>query len=577
MLLALSQISKRFGVKTILDKVDLPITKKSKIAIVGLNGCGKSTLLKVVNEVESYESGEIIYSKKVDINYVGQESVFDDELTIFEVITQSCPKAADYEVKSILNQLGLTDHQKLVKTLSGGQKKRLGLAVGLLIPSDLLILDEPTNHLDLKMITWLENYLIKFNGAILLVTHDRYFLENVTNNIYELEAGILTNYEGSYHNYLEQKQINSQMQEASLRKLNKLYLNEKKWMMQGPKARSTKSVDRIKRFEKLAKDVKKSDSKSLSLSSNSTRLGSQTIEFKNVSKSFDLEIFSDFSYNFLPYDRVAILGENGAGKSTLLKMIMQSTDITSGELIIGSTVKFGYFGQELSEMDPNLKVIDYISQSIDPELLNVTPTSFLSDFLFDVSKQHQQIKYLSGGEKRRLELCKILISNPNVLILDEPTNDLDTQTLTILEDYLEDFFGIIIVVTHDRYFLDKVIDKIFYLENKTIKINNNDYDQLIIEQKTAKQKVVKAEKNKTEQLKLSYQEKKKLETIDDEIETCETRIAELDLQVAKYASDFTKLQDVLTKHQAASDELNELNDIWISLHSKVEQIDAQKR
>ncbi|MFA9423772.1 MAG: ABC-F family ATP-binding cassette domain-containing protein, partial [Sedimentibacter sp.] len=488
MILTLEKISKSFGEKTLLNNVDLYINDSDKLGMVGVNGTGKSTLLKIMAQIEEPDGGNIIKNPLDRICYLPQDPLFNEATTVLEQIfinsSSETKELMEYEAKTILNKLGIDEFNKDVNLLSAGQRKRVAIASALVNPCELLILDEPTNHLDNDMILWLENYLIKYTGAIIMVTHDRYFLDRVSNRIIELDKGDLYAYDGNYSKFLELKARREDMEVGSERKRQSLYRKELAWIQRGPRARGTKAKGRIEQFENLKDQLGTDISDKLELNSMSSRLGRKTIEIKNISKSFgDKIIVNDFEYTVVRDARIGIVGQNGAGKSTLLNMIAGRINPESGHVEIGSTVKLGYFSQESEVLDESLKVIDYIkniAEIIETPDGTITASQMLEKFLFSPDVQYNTIKKLSGGERRRLFLLSVLIKAPNILLLDEPTNDLDIETLTILEDYLETFNGAVITVSHDRYFLDKVVNTVLELPGDgTVKKFNGGYSDYI--------------------------------------------------------------------------------------------------
>ena len=464
MLVTFNNVSFKYVDKVLLNKVNFTINETDKIGLLGINGTGKSTLLKlIVGKLEANEG--IIYKKNnIKIAYLAQDEAFILENTILEEIARLTKTKDDeaYNMKSILNKLGLSNHERKIKELSGGEKKRLALACTLITPSDLIILDEPTNHLDIWMINWLEKYLIKFNKAVLLVTHDRYFLERVTKKIMELEFGNIHMYEGNYQTFLSEKAIRLEMLKASERKLSSILKKEEKWINMNPQARSTKSKERIERFEKLNSDLKnvsniiKENESTMTLESSKTRMGKKTIIIKDLKKEYNGKIlFKNFNYMLSRFDRLGIIGGNGVGKTSLFKSILGLIQPDFGTIEIGETINIGYFSQGNEEMDENMRIIDYVKEKgeyIETVDGIISAKEFLENYMFSPTKQYMKINTLSGGEKRRLKLVSILLSNPNVLFLDEPTNDLDIYTIEILEDFIENFKGAVLVVSHDRYF-----------------------------------------------------------------------------------------------------------------------------
>lgn len=560
MIISLDKVSLKYIERPILNEVDLVINEKEKWGVVGLNGAGKSTLLKILAQKLKADSGTVYQVPSMKISYCPQENEFNEELSVFDAVMSQLEqdeKVEEYEVKSILGKLGIFDLSMKIKLLSGGQKKRVALAKALIKPADLYLLDEPTNHLDQDMILWLEKFLIRMNKALILVTHDRYFLNRITEHMIEVEDGKLYTYQGNYADYLEQKQIRQQQRMASERKRQNYLRNEIEWIRRGAQARSTKSKERIARFEKINAIEAPKEKEKLTMESVSSRLGRKTIEIKHLSKSYGEKIcVRDFSYLLKKQDRIGIIGNNGCGKTTLLKMIVGEVKPDEGEIEIGETVKIGYFAQTVSHMDPNSRVIDVIKEY--GEVIHtasgeeITASKMLERFLFTKEQQYTLVGRCSGGEKRRLYLLSILMQAPNILLLDEPTNDLDTETLTILEDYLENFNGAVVAVSHDRYFLDKIADHLFVLEEGKVTQVTMDYSSYL-EQKekvsTPKEKTTTTYvKKKT--VKLSYAEKKELDELDQLLPKLEEKISKLEEQLNETV-DYNEIKTI-------SDELEEL-------------------
>ena len=471
MLLSVEKITKSYSEKVLLKDIFFYLDKGDKVGVIGVNGTGKSTFLKIIAQVEEPDSGEAAKSSGVRVQFLQQNPVWDEKLSILEHVflgASELKESKDYEAKTILTKLGITEFDKPISLLSGGQRKRVAIASALIHPCDVLILDEPTNHLDSEMVLWLESYLIKYTGAIVMVTHDRYFLERVTNKIVEIDHGNLYSYEANYSKYLELKAQREEMEIGTERKRRSILRRELEWMQRGPRARGTKSKDRIERFEALSEKSGPAEPIKLELSSVSTRLGKKTVEISNISKSFgERQVIRNFEHIILRDSRIGIVGKNGCGKSTLLNIISGRMQPDTGSVAFGDTVKLGYFSQDSAEMDLSLRVIDYIkgiAGTIETPEGTFTASQMLEKFLFSPDLQWNTISRLSGGERRRLYLLSILMEAPNILLLDEPTNDLDIQTLTIFEDYLENFKGAVIAVSHDRFFLDKVVDTIFEFE-----------------------------------------------------------------------------------------------------------------
>lgn len=588
-LLTADKISKSYTERKLLDDTGFTLESGDKVGVIGVNGTGKTTLLKIVAGKETLDGGGIVKASGLRIGYLSQDPIFVGDNTILQEVllgvSAQNKEAKEYECKSILTKLGLFDFDIKVGTLSGGQKKRVALAAALVCEVELLILDEPTNHIDSSMVAWLEEYLAKYRGAVLMVTHDRYFLDRVTNRILELDGGKLYSYTCNYTKFLELKAQREDMATASERKRQSLIRKEVEWILQGPCGRGTKSQYRIDRLEKLkAQNVDLSKS-SVEMSSMGSRLGRKIIELDGISKSFgDKNLINNFSYLLLRTDRIGIIGPNGVGKSTLLKIIMGILAPDTGEITVGETVKIGYFSQECENMNPDTRPIDYIKEeasvieTVDGPL---TATQLLEKFLFSSDLQYTNIGRLSGGEKRRLYLLKILITAPNILILDEPTNDLDIETLTILEDYLSTFQGAVIMVSHDRYFLDKVASSIFSFENGNIKSYVGGYTDWLIQREDEIVEVQKVQKtaavtvrNKSEKAKFTFNEKREFDTIDDEIALLEEKIADNQAQTIKNSSDFVMLQELSEKKEILEKELGEKMARWVYLNDLNDRING---
>lgn len=584
MLISVNNLSKTNGIKNIVDGISFSIEETDKIALIGINGTGKSTLLKIIAGKETYQ-GDIIQKKDLQISYLPQNPDFNSNNTIikqvYDMIDQN--KVNEYEVKAILNKLGITNHDQLIKELSGGQQKRVALAITLLKPCDLLILDEPTNHLDNEMIEYLEKYLIKFNKAIFMVTHDRYFLERVTNKIMEIDRSKIYEYVANYSKFLDLKAKREEKALASERKRKLFLKKELEWVRTGVQARTTKSKERLQRFEQLNSIDDIQTINQVEMINTASRLGKKTIELKNIGMHYDnLTLFNNFSYLFKRTDRIGILGVNGCGKSTLLKIIAKELKPSNGEVIYGDTVKIGYFKQMSDDLDENMRVIDYIKQtSNDLKTLegNFSAKQMCERFLFDSSLQHTYISRLSGGEKRRLYLLNILMQAPNVLLFDEPTNDLDITTLAILEDYLDSFNGIVITVSHDRYFLDRICDGLFVFKNKQITYCNGGYSSYIsIDDKSSKTKGDGALKYKEQkklqklnQIKLSSKEKQELGSMESIILGLEQQVEVLNEQMNEYQNDFKKLTELSNQRDSLIEQLEIKNERWLELLEKQEK------
>ncbi len=535
--------------KVLFKDASFVINDTDKIGLLGINGAGKSTLIKAIIGEAELDSGIISKRKDLKIGYLPQESIFNEMDTVLEAFNK-CIKTEEFTAKSMLSKMGLGNFDKIVSTLSGGEKKRLGLAVALCEDVDLLILDEPTNHLDIWMINWLEKFLIKYNRGLLLVTHDRYFLERVTSKTMEIEHGNIYLYDANYSKFLDLKAERLLEKEAYERKLSALFKKEAAWAALNPQARTTKSTERLQRFKKLEEEVniihnELNSNHDLNLTSLKTRMGKTTIEIENISKSIKGNIlFKDFSYIVKKFDRLGIVGENGAGKTTLFKSILGLIPVDFGTITIGKTINIGYFAQEMPDFNKNIKMIDYLKsfgEYVETTTGKLSASQMLENYLFPPSIQQQQISRLSGGEKRRLQLLTVLMKNPNVLFLDEPTNDLDVYTLEILEQYLETFKGAVIVVSHDRYFLDKVADHLLVLENNQIKEYNgivSDYisvnPKITVEKEKVKKEVVNIPR-------FTSQEKKEFDNIERVIEEIENDIKKLKDEQVIYSTDYQKL------------------------------------
>ncbi len=593
LLLTADKITKRYTEKALLQDVVLGINEGDKIGLIGVNGTGKSTLLKIIAGVETPDSGVITKANGVRVGYLPQNPVFEDGLTVLEQalkgISMQQRESKEYECKSILTKLGLSNFDEPVAYLSGGQKKRLSIASALVTPVDVLILDEPTNHIDNNTVDWLENYLSKYNGALLMVTHDRYFLDRVANKIVELQDGNLYTYQANYTKFLELKLEREAMLVASERKRQSFLRKELAWIQQGPKARSTKQNFRVNRFAEMSEQEVSLENDQLKMSSMSSRLGKKIISLDNISKSYDGKpLIQNFSYTLLRTDRIGIIGENGCGKSTLLKIINGNVTPDSGTVDIGQTVRVGYFSQECDDMNTSERVIDYI-KNISAEVTTPDGTfsasQMLERFLFTSDLQYSTIGRLSGGERRRLYLLGILMEAPNVLLFDEPTNDLDTQTLSILEDYLENFNGAVIVVSHDRYFLDKVVDFIFAFERDgEICPYLGGYSDYIEKLKAIQPEVAKPiskERNddgrKSTKLKFTFNEQREYDAIDGVIADLEAEITDVENEITNQASNYSLLQELMAKKAELELSLEKQMERWVYLNDLSEQIASQNK
>ncbi|WP_368241328.1 ABC-F family ATP-binding cassette domain-containing protein [Intestinimonas butyriciproducens] len=593
MLLSAEQISKTYGTRKVLDRVSLYLEAGQKLGVIGVNGTGKSTLLRILAGAEEPDEGRVSRDPNVRLNYLPQLPAFDEKNTVLEqVFAGVSPEAralAEYEAKTILTRLGVPLFEQRVGALSGGQRKRVALCSALACPCDVLILDEPTNHLDSGMVAWLEDELRQFKGALVMVTHDRYFLERVVGRMAEVEGGALAFYEGNYDKYLEQKALREEMAQASERKRQAILRREYRWVMQGPTARGTKSRERLERYEALKSQSGPEERTALELSAVSSRLGKKTVELHGVSKSFaGRTVLRDFDLMLLREDRIGVVGRNGSGKSTLLNLIAGRLMPDSGEVVTGKTVRMGYFSQENPPMDPKMRVIDFVKEignSIETAEGRVTASQLLEQFLFPADEQWAPIGKLSGGERRRLFLLSILAAAPNVLLLDEPTNDLDIQTLTILEDYLETFPGAVIAVSHDRYFLDKTVRRIFEVGESgavTEYVGNyTDYlDARKAEEKREKTVSAPAEKRRerpsgSKKLKFSYKEQREYENIDGEIAALEEQLAQIRTEQEAKASDYVALQALQSRESELEAALEEKMERWVYLNDLAEQIAGQ--
>lgn len=589
-LLSAQNISKTYMERKVLDNVSFFLNEGDKVGIIGINGTGKSTLLRILAGADEADSGKIIRTTGIRISYLPQIPEFEEHGSVLEQVMLHLPadlkEAKEFEAKSILGKLGISDFTRDIGSLSGGERRRAGIAAALIQPSDILLIDEPTNHIDNETVTLLEEQLKKYRGAIVMVTHDRYFLNSITRKIVEVDKGRIYEYDGSYSTYLEQKAQREADAEAKERKNRTLYRQELEWIRRGVRARGTKSKDRIERFHELENRDIPQETEQLQLQSVSSRLGKKTIEIESVSKSVNgRQLISDFSC-IIPRDaRIGIVGANGAGKTTLVKMICGETEPDSGVITIGDTVKIGYFSQECENMDSSLKVIEYIRETADriqtPDG-TVTAAQMLERFLFTPELQWSRIEKLSGGERKRLYLLKILMTAPNILILDEPTNDLDIATLTILENYLESFNGAVIAISHDRYFLDKMSSEIWELrgDGTVNRYNGNysDYAEKQLHENEAEKVKKPAEKSERSftgrrKLKFSFKEQREFETIDDDIACLEQQISDTENEIAKCSSDYVKLQELSELKDSLECQLSEKMDRWVYLNDLAERIE----
>ena len=594
----IEHISKVFGEKQVFDDISCGIHQGDKIGIIGINGTGKTTLLKIIAGLEEPDQGQVIFQKGLRVTYLPQSPKFPEHATVLSYVADGADGAdwgRESEAKNALNRLGITDHHEEIDHLSGGQKKRVALARTLVNPADVLILDEPTNHIDNEMAVWLEEYLNQWKGAIIMVTHDRYFLDRVTNKILEIDHGKLYSYTANYSQFLELKAQREEMELASERKRQSVLRMELEWAKRGCRARTTNQRARLERLEALKNGKAPVRDAEVEMDSVETRMGKKTIELHHISKSYgQKKLIDDFEYIVLKNQRLGIIGPNGCGKSTLMKIITGKEEPDQGTVEIGDTVKIGYFAQEVMEMDENQRVIDYIkdvAEYVPTKDGRITASQMLERFLFTPAMQYTPIGKLSGGERRRLYLLKVLMDAPNVLILDEPTNDLDIPTLTILEDYLDSFLGIVITVSHDRYFLDNIADRIFAFEagGKLVQYEGGYTDYLEAKERkngtvvreseeSAKKKADRKnwKKDAPEKLKFTYKEQKEYETIDDEIASLEQKIEELDEQMMQYATNSAKLSEITEQKEAAEATLEEKMERWVYLNDLAERIENQK-
>lgn len=603
-------ISKLYGDKLVLEDLSCSVDEGDKIGIIGINGTGKSTLLRIIAGEEEADEGKIIFSNGLTVGWLGQNPEFDEDSSILKYVCEGKKIEEDYgyesDAKAMLTVLELEQFDEKIKNLSGGQKKRAALCKVLLQKPDILILDEPTNHLDNKMSDWLENYLRSFRGVLLMVTHDRYFLDKVTNHIWEVDGGKVYYYDENYSGYLERKAEREERQLASERKRQSILRNEVKWVMRGARARSTKQKARLERFEQLKAMDSPKTAKQVEMGSVGTRLGKKTIEVYDISKAYgDKVLFEHFSYIFKRFERIGFVGHNGCGKSTLMKILSNLESADSGSIEWGETIRIGYFAQECEIMDERQRVIDYIKDAAEYVRTSeglVSASKMLERFLFSSDMQYTPIAKISGGERRRLYLLKVLMQSPNVLILDEPTNDLDIATLRVLEEFLDEFAGIVITVSHDRYFLDRTVDRIAAFEEERIVIYEGDYTEyqeksgkietdaiesvdsgagLHIKKNNEKKKEGRekwlASKNKEKLLKFTYKEQKEFETIDEDIEKLEEKIAELDGQISKCATDFIKLNEFMQEKEKTEAKLSDKMEWWVYLNDLAERIEEQKK
>lgn len=591
MLLSAEHLSINFGSRQLLDDVNFYLNEGDKVGVIGINGTGKSTFLKVLSGVTEPDGGTISRNPNVQVSLLPQNPAMEESATVLEQVflhfLAEFRELNEYEAKAMLNRLGITDFAQKVGTLSGGQRKRVALAAALIHPADVLILDEPTNHLDSEMVAWLEDWLRRFKGGLVMVTHDRYFLERVVNHITELSRGKLYHYEANYSKYLELREQRAEMAEASERKRQSILRVEREWIMRGCKARTTKSKERIQRYEALLNQEAPETDEAVQMAAASSRLGKKIIELRDVSKAFDgRPIVSRFSYNLLRGDRIGIVGRNGAGKSTLLHLMAGELAPDSGTVEVGATVKIGHFSQEGRELDLNQRVYDFIHDIADEVRTDegtFSANQMMERFLFPGDLQSVPIGRLSGGERRRLYLLSVLMEAPNVLLLDEPTNDLDVTTLSILEDYLLGFPGPILAVSHDRFFLDKLAESIFEVrgdgEIHRFTGNWTDWQAKRRAEEAPSPKAEKpkpaAERPRERKLKFTFKEQREFETIDTDLAELEAQITACQTEQESCGSDYVKLQELQARQAELEAALEEKTERWVYLNELKEQIDAQ--
>lgn len=612
-LINIENVTKAYTERKLLDSASFSLQDGEKVGIIGINGTGKSTLLKIIAGIEEPDEGSVVRANHIVVRYLPQNPVFDGNMTILEAVLAGADVSDSWTVesdaKSLLTKLGITDFTQKVGELSGGQRKRLALVAAVVVPCDVLILDEPTNHLDSAMSDWLEDFLKKWRGALVMVTHDRYFLDAVCSRIVEVDKGAVYSYDTNYSGYLERKAAREESAEASERKRQSILRKEIEWMKRGARARSTKQKGRIKRFEEMQGEMAPQQDGQVEIGSVSTRMGRTTVELEHISKSYgERVLIRDFSYIFLKADRIGFIGPNGSGKTTLMKMIDGRVVPDAGTITIGQTIKIGYYTQEIENskdagiayMDPEEKVIDYIRNTAEYVRTTeglVSATMMLERFLFPSSQQYSPIGKLSGGEKRRLNLLRVLMEAPNVLILDEPTNDLDIKTLTILEDYLDSYDGIVIAVSHDRYFLDRVVRRIFAFEGdgeiRQYEGGYTDYRNRLEEEgrqmpgmsqsaaaaETGTQVNTAPDSKATwtsgKKLKFSYKEQREYETIEDDIAALEQKVEDLDNEMAANATNAAKLRELMEEKEQTEAALEEKMERWEYLEELAAKIAGQ--
>lgn len=599
----IEHISKLYGDRMVLDDLSCSVDAGDKIGIIGVNGTGKSTLLRMIARDEEPDSGTIIFSRGMTVGWLPQNPDFPEKGSVLSYVCEGSGEdyAFESEAKSMLNSLELYDFRQPIRELSGGQKKRAALCRVLLQNTDVLILDEPTNHLDSFMADWLEKYLARYKGVLLLVTHDRYFLDRVTTQIWEVDAGKVYTYLSNYSGYLERKAEKEEMAQAAERKRQSILRVELQWVMRGARARSTKQKARLERFERLKSMDAPQSARQVEMEVVGTRLGKKTIVLEHIAKSYgDRQLFTDFSYIFRRYERIGFVGANGCGKSTLMRILAGKEQPDGGTVDWGETIKIGYFAQECEVMDERQRVIDYIrdeAEYVQTSAGRISATRMLERFLFSPDMQYAPIAKISGGERRRLYLLKVLMGAPNVLILDEPTNDLDIATLQVLEGFLDNFPGIVIVVSHDRYFLDRIADRIAAFEDSRIKVYEGGYTDYLEkragreetgeksggEEKKGNSSGGSSRKKRSyrdperEKLRFTFAEQKEFETIDEDIEALENKMETIEEEISKNATNFVKLNEWVQEKENVQKQLDEKMERWVYLNDLAERIEEQRK
>ena len=599
----IEHISKLYGDRMVLDDLSCSVDAGDKIGIIGVNGTGKSTLLRMIAGDEEPDSGTIIFSRGMTVGWLPQNPDFPEKGSVLSYVCEGSGEdyAFESEAKSMLNSLELYDFRQPIRELSGGQKKRAALCRVLLQNTDVLILDEPTNHLDSFMADWLEKYLARYKGVLLLVTHDRYFLDRVTTQIWEVDAGKVYTYLSNYSGYLERKAEKEEMAQAAERKRQSILRVELQWVLRGARARSTKQKARLERFERLKSMDAPQSARQVEMEVVGTRLGKKTIVLEHIAKSYgDRQLFTDFSYIFRRYERIGFVGANGCGKSTLMRILAGKEQPDGGTVDWGETIKIGYFAQECEVMDERQRVIDYIrdeAEYVQTSAGRISATRMLERFLFSPDMQYAPIAKISGGERRRLYLLKVLMGAPNVLILDEPTNDLDIATLQVLEGFLDNFPGIVIVVSHDRYFLDRIADRIAAFEDGRIKVYEGGYTDYLEkragreetgensggEEKKGNSSGGSSRKKRSyrdperEKLRFTFAEQKEFETIDEDIEALENKMETIEEEISKNATNFVKLNEWVQEKENVQKQLDEKMERWVYLNDLAERIEEQRK